>query len=363
MIALGDVPFDDRGLGFRRPLRRQVQRHFEQFRVHQCSALYSRAPRTICLTERERHHPPEPSARRSPQCGGCWADSATPARGRTAPGRSGAANSRGGHFSAPSASRQTTRNHLVAQPLRGPALLNHQQPARLADRLDDRPKVHRLEHEGVPDLDRHRAGGRGRQGLVDHRAEGHQRHVGSFGIPPRAPHRFQVPVEIDLARLAPVEQLVLEDQARVRIVKTGHQGLERFLGGGRIEQLQAGKARPQALELPRVKGPHRQPAAARQTQQQRRGPPGAKIPTARVQPQLRGDFGGKIGKLELEDRPPAHLRGPQGKTHRGRLAESACPARDRRPCRSISPLQVLNADPYVPTSKPNRKARGLCSRK
>ncbi len=207
-------------------------------------------------------------------------DSSSGAKGT---GRSGAAISLRRAFQRAERLAADQRDHLVAQPLHRPALLHHQQPARLAHRFQDRAEVHRLEHEGVPDLDRAGAAGGHRQRLVDHRPEGHQRQIGPFGVSPRPPHRFQVAVEIDLAALAPVEQLVLEDQARIGIVEAGHQGLERLLGGGRIEQFQPGEPRPQPLELARVKRPHRQPAAAGQPQQQRRGPAGAEVPRAGVQ--------------------------------------------------------------------------------
>ena len=152
-----------------------------------------------------------------------------------------------------------------------------------------------------------------------HGAEGHQRQVVAFQPTPRPPDRRQVAVEVDVSAAAPVEQLVLEDEARIGVIEAGQQGLEGLLRRGRIEQFQSRETRPEALVLARVEGPHRQPAAAGQPQQERRGQPAAEEPAPGVQPHLRGRLGGEIGELELDDGPPARLRRPQGKSHHGRF--------------------------------------------
>ena len=113
---------------------------------------------------------------------------------------------------------------------------------------------------------------------------------------------------------------MLEDQARIGVVEAGHEGLEGLLRRGRIEQFQPGEPRPEPLELAGMEGPHRQPAAAGQPHQQRGRAAAAEVPGAGVQAELRDGLGGEIGELELDDRPPARLRRPQGEAHHARLA-------------------------------------------
>ena len=156
---------------------------------------------------------------------------------------------------------------------------------------------------------------------VRHGAEGDQRQVAAFQPSPRPPDRGQVAVEVDVAAAAPVEQLVLEDEAGIGVVEAGQQGLKGLLRSGRVEQFEPWEARPEALVFARVKGPHRQPAAARQTQQQRRRLSAAEEPAPGVQADLRGRLGGEIGELELDDRLPARLRCPQGEADHGRFGQ------------------------------------------
>ena len=252
----------------------------------------------------------------------------------------------GGQQSRPASQRPKAlprgqRNDAVAQPLRLARLLHHQQPARLADRLEDRAPDRAV---AAPAGSRPRPIGRSAPrpatAWCTIAPKATSVSVAAFHVAPRPPHRRQVAVEVDVAAAAPVEQLVLEDQARVRVVEAGHQGLEGLLRRGRIEQLQPGEARPEPLELAGMEGPHRQPAAAGQAQQQRRRAAAAEIPAPGVQAQSAWPPRWRNRRTGIRRSAARRSATPPGRTRPWPTRPAACrspaPARSGRsaPCTS-----------------------------
>ena len=155
-------------------------------------------------------------------------DSSSGAKGT---GTSGAATSCGGHFSA--AGRRGTTSEITRSPSPcvGAAFLHHQQPARLlAPTRGSAPGPAAAARTGsrLRSSAALRAAAASASWTIAPKATTVS--VGALACSAAAARPLPVAVEIDLAALAPVEQLVLEHQARVAVVEAGHQGLERLLG-------------------------------------------------------------------------------------------------------------------------------------
>ena len=158
-VALGDVPLDDRGFDLRGALGRQIQRHLERRRVHLLSnpLLYATFPHTSrakCFILLASFGP------RRPRFAGRWDDSFDSNSGAKGIGKLGAATSFGGAFQRAEGLAAHGRDDPITHALLRRALLRHHEPARLADRFEDRLDVQWLQHEGVPNLQRTRGFGR-----------------------------------------------------------------------------------------------------------------------------------------------------------------------------------------------------------
>src|SRR5262249_46305836 len=129
------------------------------------------------------------------------------------------------------------------------------------------------------------------------------------------PDIAEVDVPSDTRFPSPVEGLMLEEEHGIIILVGGEERVEGILRCARVERLEAGHREENRLEFLRMKRAKGETAAAGQAHHEGAFRAGAEMHRGRIQRELGECFGGKVGELELRDRPVAVEReanGPAG---------------------------------------------------